>query len=231
MLWKSQSRLHRHKPFQSYQAHTFATAILKSYDPLYFTRVAILFTSLLALKLTPSACVRYFTQDKYPFLHRSPCSATANKISSQFTSCYCHHYRRCRICISNGSCIWYYRLYSVYMWDLGLRVLSLSRPPRARKFLVTNIQLVYLNAVVNIPAFLLTVFFSRPLARQFLQPIITKPTLFLLFRASCILSTVINHTIFLNSIGKNPISIDQEQYAISTTNVLRIMGILDCNVI
>lgn len=183
-----------------------STTILKAYAPLYFSQLAMLLTSLLALKLT--SLLMYNTLRRTSIMFVVVLHALQSRTKPTLTTL------AASIIITIGA-IYASRsdlAFDATGYSLALCAnlvtsfyLILVRPVRD-KLSVTNIQLVYLNAVANIPTLLLIMSISRPSARQLLESIITKPTLFFLFLASCILSTVINHAIFLNTTVNDPVA-------------------------
>lgn len=181
-------------------------SVARTYALLYFTQLAMLLTSLLALKLTSLLMYNTLRRTSIMFvvvlhalqLRTPPTMATL-----------------AAAVIVTGGAIYASRsdlAFDATGYSLALCAnlvtsfyLILVRPVRD-KLSVTNIQLVYLNAAANIPALFLIIFISRPPARQLLESLLTSPTILLLFLASCILSTVINHAIFLNTTVNDPVA-------------------------
>lgn len=183
-----------------------STPSVKAYAPLYFTQLAMLLTSLLALKLTSLLMYNTLRRTSIMFVvalhalqtHTRPTFATIT--AAVIVTLGAIYASRADLAFDATG-------YSLALCAnlVTSFYLVLVRPVRD-KLSVSNIQLVYLNAVANLPTLFLIILILQPSASQLLQSLITSPELSFLFLASCALSTVINHAVFLNTTVNDPVA-------------------------
>lgn len=178
---------------------TMSIPLMKTYAPLYFTQLAMLLTSLLALKLTSLLMYNTLRRSSIVFVvilhsiqtHTRPTSFT---LAAAFIVTFGAIYAA-RTDLAFDFVGYTLALIANVVTSLYL---ILVKPVRD-KLGFTNIQLVYLNAVANIPILFIMILIIQPSVTHLLHAFRASFTSLFLFLASCMLSCIINHAIFVNT--------------------------------
>lgn len=184
--------------------HVLSLASLRVYAPLFTANVVMLLSSLLALQLTSLLMYNTLRRTSIVFVVAFQAFATRTT-PAKYVVIAAAIVIMGALYASGGDLAFDMRGYALSLIAniATAFYLVLVRPVRDR-LRVTNLQLVFINALANIPILSLLVAQSPP-SRETLS-FLTERTIAPLFAASCTLAVTINHATFVNTTTNDPVA-------------------------